>query len=106
MSKKAVLRKCSQVWVVINGKYLSTSNDHLEHTGGTGYGGSSEFLPSMHELSDESDGYATPPSDFYVSFQEDDVMDEYGVIPMDGDGQLEKVLLMTSESAACVNKIN
>ncbi|XP_037442603.1 U-box domain-containing protein 70-like [Triticum dicoccoides] len=90
MSKKAVLRKCSQVWVVINGKYLSTSNDHLEHTGGTGYGGSSEFLPSMHELSDESDGYATPPSDFYVSFQEDDVMDEYGVIPMDGDGQLEK----------------
>uniref|UniRef100_A0A453LA23 Uncharacterized protein n=1 Tax=Aegilops tauschii subsp. strangulata TaxID=200361 RepID=A0A453LA23_AEGTS len=43
---------------------LKCSNDHLEHTGGTGYGGSSEFLPSMHELSDESDGYATPPSDF------------------------------------------
>ncbi|KAF7059835.1 hypothetical protein CFC21_066688 [Triticum aestivum] len=97
MSKKAVLRKCSQVWVVINGKYLSTSNDHLEHTGGTGYGGSSEFLPSMHELSDESDGYATPSSDFYVSFQEDDVMDEDGVIPMDGDEQLEKYDVQEAE---------
>lgn len=84
MAKQEVLRKCCQVWLVINGKYVSTSNDHLRHTGSIGYGGSSELLASIHELSDESDGYTTPPSDFYVSFQADDIMDGDGVIHMDG----------------------
>lgn len=84
MAKQEVLRKCCQVWLVINGKYVSTSNDHLRHTGSIGYGGSSELLASIHELSDESDGYTTPTSDFYVSFQADDIMDGDGVIHMDG----------------------
>lgn len=43
------------------------SNDYLKHTGSIGYRGSSDLLASIHELtqlSDESDGYTTPPSDF------------------------------------------
>lgn len=74
MSKQAVLRKCCQIWVVLNGKHISTSNDHLEHTGSIGYGGSPEFLASIHELGDESDGYTTPPSDL-----EAETLDEQGI---------------------------
>jgi len=48
------------------------------------------LLASIHELNDESDGYATPLSDLYVSFQEDDIIDEDGVIPMDGAEQSQK----------------
>ncbi|XP_003576877.2 U-box domain-containing protein 33 isoform X2 [Brachypodium distachyon] len=83
LSKQAVLRKCCQVLVVLNGKYVSTSNDHLKHTGSSGCGRSSELLASIHELSDESDGYTTPLSDF-----EDETMDEDGVIQMDSAAQL------------------
>jgi interleukin-1 receptor-associated kinase 1 len=46
---------------------LKCSNDHL-HTGSNVYGGSSELLASIHDLSDESDGYTTPPSDFVSKF--------------------------------------
>ncbi|KAM0878662.1 hypothetical protein ACQ4PT_034736 [Festuca glaucescens] len=68
MSKQEVLRKCCQIWVVLNGKYMSTSNDHLKHTGSTDCGGSSELLASTHELSNGSDGYTTPASDFVRNF--------------------------------------
>ncbi|KAF0911504.1 hypothetical protein E2562_011148 [Oryza meyeriana var. granulata] len=83
MSKEAMLRKCCQVCVVINGKHMSTSNDHLEHTGSIGYGGSPESLASIHELSDDSNGYTTPPSDFA-----DEIIYDDGVIQMDGTDEL------------------
>uniref|UniRef100_A0A0D9XH14 RING-type E3 ubiquitin transferase n=1 Tax=Leersia perrieri TaxID=77586 RepID=A0A0D9XH14_9ORYZ len=83
MSKDVILRKCCQVWVVINGKHMSTSNDHLEHTGSIGYGGSPESLASIHELSNDSNGYTTPPSDFT-----DEIIYDDGVIPMDGADEL------------------
>ncbi|KAM0878646.1 hypothetical protein ACQ4PT_034730 [Festuca glaucescens] len=88
MSRQVVLRKCCQIWVVLNGKYMSTSNDHLKHIGITGYAGSSELLACTHELSNRSDGYTTPASDFYVSFQADEIIGEDGVIQMDGTDQL------------------
>lgn len=47
---------------------LKCSNEHLEHTGSIGYGGSAESLASVHELSDDSNGYTTPPSDFVSGF--------------------------------------
>lgn len=100
MAKKEVLRKCCQVWVVINGKYVSTSNDHLRHTGSIGYGGNSELLASIHELNDESDGYKTPQSDFYVSFQEDDIVDGDGVIQVDGSGHSEKYDVQEAEQGS------
>ncbi|KAM3224521.1 hypothetical protein ACQJBY_057732 [Aegilops geniculata] len=93
MAKQEELRKCCQVWVVLNGKYMSTSNDYLKHTGSIGYRGSSDLLASIHELtqlSDESDGYTTPPSDFYVSFQADDIINGDGVIQMNGADQSAK----------------
>ncbi|XP_062194210.1 U-box domain-containing protein 34-like isoform X6 [Phragmites australis] len=83
MSWQAVVRQCSQVWVVLNGKHVSTSNDHLKHTGSIGYGGSSDILASIHELGDESDGYTTPPSDFV-----DEITNEEEVIEMDDSDQL------------------
>ncbi|KAM0884220.1 hypothetical protein ACQ4PT_031136 [Festuca glaucescens] len=92
MANQEVLRKCCQVWVVVNGKYVSTSNDHLRHTGSIGYGGSSELLASIHELSDESDGYTTPQSDFA-----DDIMDADGVIQLDGADQSAKSDVHESE---------
>jgi hypothetical protein len=49
------------------------------------------LLASIHELSNGSDGYTTPPSDFYVSFQADEIIDEHGVIQMDGADQLAMV---------------
>uniref|UniRef100_M8B0M5 RING-type E3 ubiquitin transferase n=1 Tax=Aegilops tauschii TaxID=37682 RepID=M8B0M5_AEGTA len=80
------------------------SNDYLKHTGSIGYRGSSDLLASIHELtqlSDESDGYTTPPSDFsfgpnswcilkYVSFQADDIINGDRVIQMDGADQSAK----------------
>ncbi|XP_015696477.1 U-box domain-containing protein 33-like isoform X2 [Oryza brachyantha] len=83
MSKEAMLLKCCQVWVVINGKHMSTSNDHLEHTGSIGYGGSPESLASIHELSDDSNGYITPPSDFA-----DEIIYDDGITQMDGTDEL------------------
>ncbi|XP_062199359.1 U-box domain-containing protein 33-like isoform X2 [Phragmites australis] len=97
ISKQAVVRQCCQVWVVLNGKHISTSNDHLEHTGSIGYGGSSDTLASIHELDDESDGYTTQPSDFV-----DEIMDEE-VIEMDYSNQAEAETLTehgTEESIA------
>ncbi|CAN6179923.1 unnamed protein product [Urochloa humidicola] len=72
MSRQVALRQCCQVWVVLNGKHISTSNDHLEHSGNIGYGGSSDILASVHELGEES-GYMTPPSDL-----EDEALTEQG----------------------------
>ncbi|KAJ1289032.1 hypothetical protein BS78_02G134700 [Paspalum vaginatum] len=63
MSKEVVLRQCCQIWLVLNGKHISTSNDHLEHSGDIGCGGSSYSLASIHVLGEGSDGYMTPPSD-------------------------------------------
>ncbi|KAL6656520.1 hypothetical protein ACP70R_007346 [Stipagrostis hirtigluma subsp. patula] len=85
MSKKAALRQCCQVWAVINGKHISTSNDHLEYTGSIGYGGNSDILASIHELGDESDGcsFTTPRSDFV-----DEIMDEEEAIEIDDSEQL------------------
>ncbi|KAF8753211.1 hypothetical protein HU200_011658 [Digitaria exilis] len=68
ISRQVALRECCQVWVVLNGKHISTSNDHLEHSGNIGYGGSSDILASIHELGEESDGYITPPSDLVSKF--------------------------------------
>ncbi|KAK3129390.1 hypothetical protein QOZ80_6BG0478790 [Eleusine coracana subsp. coracana] len=85
MSKQLVVRQCCQVWVVLNGKHVSTSNDHVKHsTGSVGYGASPDTLASIHELCDESDdGYTTPPSDFV-----DDITDLEKVIEMDDSDQL------------------
>jgi hypothetical protein len=69
---------------------LKCSNDHLEHTGSIGYGGSAESLASVHELSDDSNGYTTPPSDFA-----DEIMYDDGVIQMDGADELATVWLFS-----------
>ncbi|CAN6171973.1 unnamed protein product [Urochloa humidicola] len=82
MSRQVALRQCCQVWVVLNGKHISTSNDHLEHSGNIGYGGSSDILASVHELGEES-GYMTPPSDLA-----DEIMDDKSSIEMDDSDQL------------------
>ncbi|XP_039794288.1 U-box domain-containing protein 33-like isoform X2 [Panicum virgatum] len=83
MSRQVALRQCCQVWVVLNGKHISTSNDHLEHSGNIGYGGSSDILASIHELGEESDGYMTPPSDLA-----DEIMDDEELNEMDDSDQL------------------
>jgi rRNA maturation endonuclease Nob1 len=83
MSRQVALHQCCQVWVVLNGKHISTSNDHLEHSGNIGYGGSSDILASIHELGEESDGYMTPPSDLA-----DESMDEEELNEMDDSDQL------------------
>ncbi|KAF8675244.1 hypothetical protein HU200_047917 [Digitaria exilis] len=57
---------------------IGSSNDHLEHSGNIGYGGSSDILASIHELGEESDGYITPPSDLA-----DEIMDLEESIEMD-----------------------
>ncbi|CAD6220005.1 unnamed protein product [Miscanthus lutarioriparius] len=80
MSRQVMLRQCCQVWVVLNGKHISTSNDHLEHSENIGYGGSSGILASIHELGEESDGYVTPPSDLV-----DEIMDEESTEMNDSD---------------------
>ncbi|CAL5065552.1 unnamed protein product [Urochloa decumbens] len=82
MSRQGALRQCCQVWVVLNGKHISTSNDHLEHSGNIGYGGSSDILASVHELGEES-GYMTPPSDLA-----DEIMDDKSSIEMDDSDPL------------------
>lgn len=72
MSRQVVVRQCCQVWLVLNGKHISTSNDHLEYSENIEYGGaSSGILASIHELGEESDGYVTPRSDLV-----DETMDE------------------------------
>ncbi|TVU10626.1 hypothetical protein EJB05_44170, partial [Eragrostis curvula] len=83
MSKKAAVRQCCQVSVVLNGKHVSTSNDHLKHTANIGYGANSDILASIHELCDESDGYITPPSDFV-----DEITDVEEMIELDDSDQL------------------
>ncbi|CAL5065551.1 unnamed protein product [Urochloa decumbens] len=85
MSRQGALRQCCQVWVVLNGKHISTSNDHLEHSGNIGYGGSSDILASVHELGEES-GYMTPPSDLA-----DEIMDDKSSIEMDDSDPLVTV---------------
>ncbi|XP_021309586.1 U-box domain-containing protein 33 isoform X2 [Sorghum bicolor] len=80
MSRQVVLRQCCQVWMVLNGKHISTSNDHLEHSENIGYGGSSGILASIHELGEESDGYVTPPTDLV-----DEIIDEESTEMNDSD---------------------
>ncbi|CAN6171974.1 unnamed protein product [Urochloa humidicola] len=83
MSRQVALRQCCQVWVVLNGKHISTSNDHLEHSGNIGYGGSSDILASVHELGEES-GYMTPPSDL-----EDEALTEQGTVESIASEEME-----------------
>ncbi|ONM20844.1 U-box domain-containing protein 33 [Zea mays] len=81
MSRQVVVRQCCQVWLVLNGKHISTSNDHLEYSENIGYGGgSSGILASIHELGEESDGYVTPRSDLV-----DETMDEESAEMNDSD---------------------
>ncbi|CAN6166125.1 unnamed protein product [Urochloa humidicola] len=83
MSRQVALRQCCQVWVVLNGKHISTSNDHLEHSENIGYGGSSDILASVHELGEES-GYMTPPSDL-----EDEALTEQGTVESIASEEME-----------------
>lgn len=82
MSRKVVLRQCCQVWLVLNGKHISTSNDHLKHSGDIGYGGSSDIVASIHVLVEGSDGYMTPTSNLV-----DEIIDEE-LIEMDDSDEL------------------
>ncbi|CAN6223289.1 unnamed protein product [Urochloa humidicola] len=83
MSRQVALRQCCQVWVVLDGKHISTSNDHLEHSENIGYGGSSDILASVHELGEES-GYMTPPSDL-----EDEALTEQGTVESIASEEME-----------------
>ena len=98
MSRQVVVRQCCQVWLVLNGKHISTSNDHLEYSENIGYGGgSSGILASIHELGEESDGYVTPRSDLV-----DETMDEESAEMNDSD-QLVTVHILSESPVFRVN---
>ncbi|WVZ63208.1 hypothetical protein U9M48_012858 [Paspalum notatum var. saurae] len=61
---------------------IGSSDDHLEHSGDIGCGGSSYSLASIHVLGEGSDGYMTPTSDLA-----DEIMDDE-LIEMDDSDQL------------------
>ncbi|RLM65346.1 putative protein kinase superfamily protein [Panicum miliaceum] len=75
MSTEEVLRRCCQVWVVLTGKHISTSNDHVEHSLNFGYGESSVILASIDEWDQKCRvGTMDLSANFFHDVQDDETL--------------------------------